>query len=380
MHWGQRALEAALRNAMANRGKDDNGRSPQPDQDRLAAHRGCIGYVLMPHNLHKGWVALSDRGLLVPAAPDTLLHQGLVVMELALPLQSASLLLDHHGNAGWQRTFAVFHDPASGIVILHRQGKNVARHVLPGPLPQGKGTARLSFQFDAPARRWSLSFELLATDPALKVTAQGQNPLPMPLSDVQALCSRPRASGPLLWFGVTEGAAPPAAAPWIGLRTPVETSLGPVFAGHLKPGDIILTEDRGPLPLLAATRLALPARGSFAPVLLRAPFFGQTQDLLVSADQLLASSGAEVEYLFGTDAVLMPAGVLVDGRTALSDQRRAITGSVALDLGSPALIYSDGCLLAIGQEPSQELPLRCLQTYEALTLMTLLGRTPRRAA
>lgn len=334
----------------------------------------------MPNSFHKGWVALSDRGLLGAATPDALLHQGLFVMELALPLQNASLLLDHQSNTGWPRTFAIFHDPASGIVILHRQGKDVARHVLPGPLPQGKGTARLSFQFDAPARHWSLSFELLGTDPPLKISAHGHNPLPIPLADLQMLCANARPNGPVLWFGLTEGMAPPGAAPWIGLRTPVETSLGPVLAGHLKPGDILLTEDRGPIPLLDAQRLALPARGSFAPVLLRAPFFGQTQDLLVSADQLLAISGPEVEYLFGIDAVLMPAGTLVDGRTALSDQRRAITGSVALDLGGPALIESNGCLLAIGQDPSCDLPLRCLQTYEVLTLMTLLGRSPRRAA
>ena len=334
----------------------------------------------MPDNCHQGWVALSDRGLLTPAAPDAMLHQGLFVMELALPLQNASLLLDHQSNIGWQRTFAIFHHPATGIVVLHRQGKDVARHVLPGPLPQGHGTARLSFQFNAPARTWSLSFELLGSDPPLKITAHGQNPLPIPLSDLQTLCTRHRPSGPVLWFGLTEGMAPPGAAPWIGLRTPVETSLGPVLAGHLKPGDILLTEDHGPIPLLAAQRLALPARGSFAPVLLRAPFFGHAQDLLVSADQMLAISGPEVEYIFGTDAVLMPAGALVDGRTALSDQRRAIAGSVALDLGTPALIEADGCLLAIGQDQTCDLPLRCLQTYEVLTLMTLLGRTPRRAA
>ena len=329
----------------------------------------------MTDSLHQGWVALSDRGLFAPATPDAMLHQGLFVMELALPLQNASLLLDHQSNAGWPRTFAIFHDPATGIVILHRQGKAVARHVLPGPLPQGKGTARLSFRFNAPARHWSLSFELLGTDPPMAITAEGQNPLPIPLSDLHTLCTQHRPSGPVLWFGLTEGAAPPRVAPWIGLRTPVQTSLGPVLAGHLKPGDILITED-GPMPLRAAQRLALPARGSFAPVLLRAPFFGQTQDMLVSADQLLAISGPEVEYIFGTDAVLMPAGALVDGRTALSDQRRAITGSVALDLGGPALIEANGCQLAIGQDPACDLPLRCLRTYEVLTLLTLLGRAP----
>ena len=99
----------------------------------------------------------------------------------------------------------------------------------------------------------------------------------------------------------------------------------------------------------------------------------------MSADQLITMSGAEAEYLFGEDAVLMRAGDLVDGRTALSDQRRAVTGSVELDLGRPVLIEADGCLLACGQTGAGD-DLRCLHSYEVLTLMAMLGRTARRSA
>lgn len=328
----------------------------------------------------QGWLALSDRGALHETPPAALLQSGLFVLEFSLPLRDAAVLLNHQAHDGWPRTFALFHDPDLGLILLHRQGKSVARHVLPGPLPQGRGTARLSFHFDAPARWWSLRFEILGSEPPVTLTATGRNPLPLHMGDMQALCSQTRGDGPVLWFGLTRGADLPGSAPWIGLRTPVQTSLGPVAAGNLKPGDIVLTADRGPVPLRAAQRLQLPARGSFAPVLLRSPFFGTTQDLLVSSDQLIAISGAETEYLFGAESVLMPAGALVDARTALSDQRRAVTGSVALDLGGPALIEANGCLLAIGHDPATDTPLRALHSYEVLTLMTLLGRSPRRAA
>lgn len=330
--------------------------------------------------LSEGWVALSDRGVLDATPEHALLHQGLFVMELALPLQNAELLLDHKSNIGWPRTFAIFHEPDTGIVVLHRQGAAVVRHCLPGPLPQGRGTARLSFRFDGPARTWELSFEILSADVPTVAVAKGRNPLPLPLEDLAQMCSMARPSGPVLWFGLTRGAAPPGAAPWIGLRTPIETSLGAVMAGNLKPGDMIATADHGLLPMQTSQRLALPARGSFAPVRLRSPFFGQNQDLLVSSDQMLAISGSEVEYLFSAESVLVPAGVLVDGRTALSDQRRAVTGSVALDLGRPALIEANGCLLAIGHDAANDMPLRCLQGYEVLTLMALMGRSPRRVA
>lgn len=337
------------------------------------------------------WIALSDAGLLDPAlVPPTLVkehpthsglvHAGLFMMELALPLAGAMVLLNHQSDQGWPRTFAVFHDLAAGLVILHRQGKSVARHLLPGPVPQGRGTGRLSFRFDAPARSWEMMFELLGSDPPARIVASGRNPLPFHLFDIQQLCTALRNDGPVLWFGLTRGAAPPVSASWIGQRTPVETSLGPVAAGNLVPGTIIMTADHGPLPLLARHNLTLPARGSFAPVLLRAPFFGLRHDLLVSADQLVAVTGAEAEYLFAEEAVLMRAGDMVDGRTALSDQRRAVIGSVALDLGRPALIEADGCLIATGHHAGADASLRCLHSYEVLTLMALLGRTARRSA
>ena len=336
------------------------------------------------------WIALSDArfsgsGVTLSASdtklPQTgLVHTGLFVMELALPLAGAMVLLNHQSDQGWPRTFAVFHDLAAGLVILHRQGKSVVRHVLPGPIPQGRCTGRLSFRFDAPARIWEMSFEVLGSDPPASVSSSGRNPFPFHLADVKEICSAQRADGPVLWFGLTRGAAPPARAPWIGQRTPVETSLGPVPAGNLVPGTIIMTADHGPLPLLARHNLTLPARGSFAPILLRAPFFGLRQDLLVSADQLVAVTGAEAEYLFAEESVLMRAGDMVDGRTALTDQRRAVIESVALDLGRPALIEADGCLIATGHHAGAEASLRCLHSYEVLTLMALLGRTARRSA
>ena len=337
------------------------------------------------------WIALSDAGLIDPAVAPVpnakgdagqtgLIHSGLFVLELALPLAGAMVVLNHQSDQGWPSTFSVFHDLAAGLVILHRQGKSVARHVLPGPLPYGRGTGRLSFRFDAPARIWDMAFELLGSDPPAMITSSGRNPMPLPLSDTHQICAAPRRDGPVLWFGFTRGAAPPTHAAWIGQRTPVETSLGAVAAAHLLPGAIIMTADHGPLPLLARRNLTLPARGSFAPVLLRAPFFGVRQDLLVSADQLIAVTGAEAEYLFGEEAVLMRAGDMVDGRTALSDQRRAVIGSVDLDLGRPALIEADGCLIATGHHTEADASLRCLHSYEVLTLMALLGRTARRSA
>ena len=327
-----------------------------------------------------GWLALSDKGILDDSPLDGIMHKGQFVVELAMPLLEPVVLLDHHSNIGWPRTFTLLFDPQIGFVIAHRQGTRLVRHVLPGPLPSGLGHGRLTFDFDAPARHWGLRFEYVLGEQPAKISSRGLDPLPLLIKDIAALCSKPRASRPTLWFGASYGKTLPGAAPWIGLRTEIETSIGPIAAGNLKPGDMLMTLDHGPQMLLECQPLSLPARGSFAPVLLRAPYFGQHQDILVSADQLIAISGLETEYLFDQDSVLAPASALVDGRMALSDDRRAVTGAIALKLGKPALIMTDGCVLALGHKPEQDLPLRVLKPYEVLTLMALLGRSARYAA
>lgn len=329
---------------------------------------------------HNGWFALSDKGLLGPGLDGTMLQNGSFVMELALPLQHSEILMDFQSVQGWARTFSIFHDAEIGIVMLHRQGDFVARHVLPGPLPIGRGTGRLTFGFDAPARNWTMQFEVLGSENVPPRTSFGSNPLPFNSHDLAVICESCKPFGSVLWYGFMQNQTLPRAAPWIGLRTPIETSLGPVLAGHLKPGDVIMTFDEGPVQLRAVVPLSLPARGSFSPVLLRAPYFGKTQDMLVSADQPIAIGGLETEYLFDCDSVLVPAASLVDGRTAFADTRRAVTGSVALDLGLPALIDADSCLLAVGHDPEADYPMRSLKTHEVSSLMSLLGRSPRRSA
>jgi len=120
------------------------------------------------------------------------------------------------------------------------------------------------------------------------------------------------------------------------------------------------------------------------PVLVRAPYFAAHSDLLVSADQLVALSGTEVEYLFAEDEVLAEAGHLTDGRSALYDTRRAVTACVSLDLGYPDLILSDGCALASARHGARAgtlpQPRRLLRCYEAVPLLALLGRSNGRRA
>lgn len=327
-----------------------------------------------------GWIALSDKSdLLVPQAENALLQEGAFIIELVVPLRGPQVLLDYRCTKGWVRALSVLHDDEGGLRILHRQGQSIVRHILPGPLPQEPGIARIILLWDGPSRRWTLRYERAGQPDIL--TVSGKNPVPMGLDDLRALCPRDGIATrhpAVLWFGVTSGDTPPERAPWLGLRTPIRTPTGPRAAGALRVGDMVMTRDAGAQMLRSVRHMDLPSRGAYAPVLLRAPYFGTSHDLLVSADQMILLDGAEVEYLFGQDEVLAQAQHLTDGTAAIFDQRRAVTSCVSLDLGYPDLIESLGCAFASAQHdhraPEATAPRHVLRNYEAVPLMVMQGR------
>ncbi|MDZ7904507.1 MAG: Hint domain-containing protein [Cypionkella sp.] len=328
------------------------------------------------------WLALSDKGLIDPwANPFRDMAMGTFVAELRLPLPRAKVLINLQSNHGVARSFGLFVGPDGGLSLLHRDGMAVQRVTLPAPLAASGDTARLSFRFDAVAKTWAMRLESL-DNVAPTSHASGIGSLAFANGDVDDICKKAAVDPAVLWFGFCRSVELPRAAPWIGLRTPIETQKGWIAAAHLKAGDMIVTQDRGPLPLRAVHRVDLPARGSFAPVLLRGPFYDPRGDLLVSADQRIAMTGSAVEYLFGTDAVLVAARDVVDGHTALAEDRRHVISAVSLDLGVSALIGGNGSLgLAMGDfAQSGDAPLMCLNSFETVALMRMMGRVVSRVA
>lgn len=101
--------------------------------------------------------------------------------------------------------------------------------------------------------------------------------------------------------------------PTLSPSVPIETAHGLSLAMALKQGDVVRAADGKLVPVLHAVSRSVPALGSFRPVRLRAPYFGLTQDVVVSRHQRLLVSGPEVEYLFGREEVLIPASALVNG-------------------------------------------------------------------
>jgi hypothetical protein len=98
--------------------------------------------------------------------------------------------------------------------------------------------------------------------------------------------------------------------------TPVSTPLGFKNIRNLERGDTVMTESRGAVPILQRVTRNVPALGGFAPIRLRAPYFGLLQDVIAAPDQRLIIRGSDVEYMFGQAAVLVPARHLVNGFAA----------------------------------------------------------------
>lgn len=324
------------------------------------------------------WIALSDLPVATP--DDTPLRRGLFLCEIALPLANTSVLIDWQPGRTFNRSLSIFLDARTGLVLLQRVGTAVRRLVLPGPLPGDQGTARITYAWNELADRWSLVYTRLGSGEDAR--AEGVNPIVPSRADLAELC-RPDGAGlrhpSVLWFGVTQGREPPEQAPWIGLRTRIETARGQVPAGNLRPGDMLLTADNGLQPILRLNRMRLPSRGSFAPVVLRAPYLGQRHDQLVSSDQLIALDGPEVEYMFGEEEVLLRADALADGMIARRDGLRAATDGISIDMGLPELLLADG-LRILCQGPVTAPPRKVLHAYEAQQLVSLMARRSRHGA
>jgi hypothetical protein len=318
------------------------------------------------------WIALSDRGSpLNGADAGAILPRGAFVVELTLPLSGPTVLLDY-AEANGRSGFSVFYDPVRGLIFLQRQGRRLLRHVLPDPFGTDTGLVRVVFTWDILARRWRLIADAMnGTPPCF---SEGTDPVAWSVADMVALCHAGQRHASVLWYGMTTGDTPPAPQAWIGRQTPLDTPGGRVAAGLLQPGDLLMTEDDGPLPILRVLHLEVPGRGAWAPILLRAPYFGKTTDLLVSSEQAICLMGTSVEYLFGEDRVLAPADQLADGVVAYQDNRRSVVTGVVLDVGRPALVMADGCMLLIQSNPPGPLPARLLQRFEVTPLMAMQSR------
>lgn len=123
--------------------------------------------------------------------------------------------------------------------------------------------------------------------------------------------------------------------------TMILTDRGERPVEHLRPGDRVLTADRGWQPLRWTGRRRVEGRGSAAPVRIAAGALGNSRVLRVSQQHRMLLRGWQAELLSGLSEVLAPAHALVNGSTIRLEPCPRVT-YVHLLFDRHEVIYAEG--------------------------------------
>lgn len=281
------------------------------------------------------WLALCDhtesrlalRGLgadkrstpVIEDHPSQLLARGTILFETRLsPDGRPQVLFGYKDTFPQLRSLTFQAIPGGGIAMVQVQGDAITHAAVSHQTPGRTDVARITYAWDS-VRNWArLSLE--KPEETTVTTVPVENPRPLSLEDIRGLMlgrSEQTFASDMIFAALSDQIEPVGPMPTLLPDTPVATPFGFRAVGDLQRGDTVITRDGISVPVLHRVDRTVPARGSFHPVRLRAPYFGFLQDIIVAPDQRLLIDGPEVEYLFSQEAVLVPARHLVNGFAAL---------------------------------------------------------------
>lgn len=173
---------------------------------------------------------------------------------------------------------------------------------------------RVTYSWDVQSARARLCVERSDQERVIMVPVTG--PVMPTVADLAALMdvgADLHLDSDLLFMALSDGIEPVGPMPSLHPDTPIATPSGYRPLRDLHRGDTVLTDGGHVVPVLHRVTRQVPAFGSFAPVRVRAPFFGLLTDLHCAPSQHLVLTGSDVEYMFGQEAVLVPVRHLVGG-------------------------------------------------------------------
>ena len=97
--------------------------------------------------------------------------------------------------------------------------------------------------------------------------------------------------------------------------TLIETIDGPRYVETLQDGDLVMTKDRGPQPLVWTGGRKIEGAGKMVPIRFEAGALGNIRPLLVSPQHRMLVTGWQAELHFGQTEVLVAAKALVNSTT-----------------------------------------------------------------
>ncbi|MDG4647076.1 Hint domain-containing protein [Roseibacterium sp. SDUM158017] len=280
---------------------------------------------------------LALRGFAVHSAPRDAPLQALTLwLEIAAPRVAGRPVRIWQGAAPENRAIAAYLMPDGALRVLHGGAVDVATP--PGFAAPGEV---LILRIVACAQGRHGVIDLLNADTGLRRKVRTRVARPPRLDE-----AFPRAQGFSEIANVAAVATHPVPAtdlPGIGSGARIATPDGNMPVEQIAPGMTVLGDDGTPHVVRwtdVRERLCL---GRTAPILLRAPYFGLEADICVTPDTRLVRQGADVEYLAGTDAVLVRAGDLVPGVAARHDRNQPLRRFHHLMLDDPACIRISRC-------------------------------------
>ena len=267
------------------------------------------------------WFAISDtdRQHFGWSEAQGFLARGSLVVETHLSTDDRpQTLLSLRERFPWERSLSLQAIPGGGIILITSQQGESSHIALDLDASERSDLLRITYSWDAPARWGRLAIERPERGSVRSILAP--RPRPLWLDDIKTMTLSHKLihlDSDVEFFAFSDEIEPLGPMPSLTANVPLlaQGEYRPV--AQLMRGDLVHTLEHGLVPILAHISRTAPARGSFRPVRLRAPYFELQKDIIVAPDQKLVVSKPMVEYMFGCEAVLVPARHLVNGTSAI---------------------------------------------------------------
>lgn len=300
------------------------------------------------------WIGLRDHqtawfrpGAHIMARNGGHLERGSLVLEVHLTdTMHPQTVLSFSRTGLVPGRFCLQAVPRGGLVLVDARGDDIRHVTVPVPAEGRLDTLRLTYNWDCKAGWGRLTLERPEADSMQ--TALLENPLPLPAQALEALMMSRRdvyLDERVVFTALADQPQPVGPMPALTSNVRLETPDGARPACRIARGDLVYTESGKVVPVLRVVKRTVPARGSFRPIRLRAPFFGLNRDAVVAPHERLVMTGTQVQYLFGREAVLVPAAHLVNERSAFLAKGADLVTYYHVLLAEHDAVLSGACAL-----------------------------------
>ncbi|SHH65795.1 Hint domain-containing protein [Marivita hallyeonensis] len=271
-------------------------------------------FALLDGRAHDSWLR-EDVEDILSSRPRACVPKGSILLETHLsPDARPQTLLSFRRGGTSTATLSLMSTPHGSVVLVMARDNDVVHEVVERGREARTDTLQVTISWDL-ARGMGRFVVARPESEHIIIRHFAMTNAPL-LTD---LCAIARPQGltevdpDVVFVALSTEIEPVGPMPTLSPSVPVETAQGLKMATQLRQGDVVRAASGALVPVLNVVRRTVPSLGSFRPVRVRAPYFGLTQDVVVSLHQRLLVSGPEVEYLFGRENVLIPASTLVNG-------------------------------------------------------------------